>query len=226
MLDRVKVEDTSGVSIFRACTSPVLMLRCAILFFAWMVNSLAYYGLNWSVSSLHGNIYVNFLLMAVMELLSYGLCLLLLDRVGRRPLNCGLMLLAGLTCISTFFPIRYGSDSSQWVTVVLALVGKLGISGSFSTIWIFSTELFPTVLRTSGMAACSICARLGGILTPYIASLANLAVPLVLYGVLSMVAGLLLLLLSETLDTALPDTLQDAVRMDRKKKRTPNTQLI
>ena len=55
------------------------------------------------------------------------------------------------------------------------MIGKLGIAGSFGTIWVFSSELFPTVLRNSGMGASSLFARIGGIIAPYIANLVRLA---------------------------------------------------
>ena len=71
------------------------------------VSSLAYYGLGLSVGTLSGSVHVNFLLSGVMELAAYVLCICLLDRVGRRPLNSALMLLAGLACISTLFTTLY-----------------------------------------------------------------------------------------------------------------------
>ena len=59
----------------------------------------------------------------------------------------------------------------QWITVALAMVGKLGIAGAFAIIWIYSSELFPTVIRNSGMGTSSVCAGLGGVLAPYIANM-------------------------------------------------------
>ena len=57
------------------------------------------------------------------------------------------------------------------VTTVLALVGKMGLSAGFSTVYIFSSELFPTVVRNAGMGASSCMARVGGMVAPYIADL-------------------------------------------------------
>ena len=41
-------------------------------------------------------------------------------------------------------------------------------------IYVYSAELFPTVMRNSGMGLCSLCARIGGILAPYIADLVGI----------------------------------------------------
>ncbi|KAK7503293.1 hypothetical protein BaRGS_00005558 [Batillaria attramentaria] len=94
-------------SVLAALQHPAILTRCFVIFYAWMVSSLTFYGLNLNVGSLSGNVYVNFLLSGIMELVSYILCLCLLDRVGRRALNCGLMILAGVTCTATIFPVLY-----------------------------------------------------------------------------------------------------------------------
>ena len=59
----------------------------------------------------------------------------------------------------------------QWITTVLALIGKCGIAGAFAVTWLYSSELFPTVIRNSSMGTSSLCARVGGIVAPYIANL-------------------------------------------------------
>jgi OCT family organic cation transporter-like MFS transporter 4/5 len=57
------------------------------------------------------------------------------------------------------------------VTVTLAMIGKLGAAAAFAVIYIFSAELYPTVVRNAGMGASSCCARVGGILAPYVADM-------------------------------------------------------
>ena len=53
------------------------------------------------------------------------------------------------------------------------MLGKLGISGSFSIIYLYSGELFPTVVRTTGVGAGSMHARIGGLLAPFVADLVS-----------------------------------------------------
>ena len=57
----------------------------------------------------------------------------------------------------------------QPITTTLAMIGKLGSAAAFAIIYIFSAELFPTVVRNAGMGASSCCARMGGIIAPYVA---------------------------------------------------------
>lgn len=58
----------------------------------------------------------------------------------------------------------------QPVTLTLAILGKIGSAGAFGVVYVFSAELFPTVVRNAGMGACSCVARVGGMLAPYVAS--------------------------------------------------------
>lgn len=57
----------------------------------------------------------------------------------------------------------------HWTVVGLSVLGKIGASTAFATIYLFSAELFPTVVRNSAMGVSSLSARIGGMISPYIA---------------------------------------------------------
>lgn len=57
------------------------------------------------------------------------------------------------------------------------MLGKLAITSSYGTVYIFSTEQFPTVIRNAGLGAGSTSARMGSILAPII----NITVRLLSY---------------------------------------------
>ena len=67
----------------------------------------------------------------------------------------------------------YHFTGLNWITVVLANVGKFGISAAFAVIYVWSAELFPTMVRNSGMGSSSMMARVGGMVCPYIADLVS-----------------------------------------------------
>ncbi|KAK6169539.1 hypothetical protein SNE40_020577 [Patella caerulea] len=221
-------KDKGGqTKVWQMFTSPILLIRTLIIFLNWMVVSMVYYGLGLNVGNLGGDIYLNFTAANIVETAAYVLCLILLDRWGRKALHCTSMLLGGIACILTIFPVLYLDESSEWIVITLSMIGKLGASAAFTVIYIFSAELYPTVVRNSALGASSLFARIGGMVSPYVADLGKLvtgdfgtALPLLVFGGASVAAGLLSLLLPETLNQTLPETIEDAKQIGRKSGKT------
>lgn len=57
-------------------------------------------------------------------------------------------------------------DSLSFLPLILYMGGKWCITMSFSTIYIYTAELFPTNLRHSLLGICSMTGRMGSILSP------------------------------------------------------------
>ena len=55
-----------------------------------------------------------------------------------------------------------------WLLVAFAMIGKFGISAAFGEIYIYTGELFPTVIRSFILGFCGVGARLGATISPYI----------------------------------------------------------
>lgn len=94
------------------------------------------------------------------------------------------------------------------------MVGKLGITAAFGTVYLYTSELLPTSCRTAALGISSMCGRVGSIASPYIATLGDSTgpiVPLAIFGVNAFVSGLLILFLPETLGRELPSTVQEAL---------------
>jgi len=200
------VQDSSIIDLLK---HPNLRWTTLIMCFNWMVNSGTYYGLSLSASNLGGNPYINFFISAAVEIPAYALNIALLNhpRVGRKKALSGYMLFAGLVLTLTIFVPK----SQKTLLISLSMLGKLAITSSYGVCYIFTSELFPTVVRNIGLGVCSMCARVGGILCPYINMLADVwtPIPLIIYGLLALSGGLLALLLPETLGKKLPDTIQE-----------------
>lgn len=178
------------------------------MFFCWAVCTLVYYGLSSNSGTLGGNIFVNFIATMLIEIPSYVFSYLVLDRMGRKGTLSFVLLLGGVACfISGFIPEGY-----DWLVVVLSLLGKFGIAAAFAIVYIYSAEIFPTEYRSVGVGSCSMCARVGGVVAPFIASLADVykPLPLLIFGILSIVSGCLIVFLPETVGCELPQTLQES----------------
>lgn len=73
-----------------------------------MVVSMTYYGLSLNTGNLAGDFYLNYFLAAVMDFPAYTLCLMLMDRWGRKKCHCSAMLLGGIACLSTILTTTFG----------------------------------------------------------------------------------------------------------------------
>lgn len=82
-----------------------------------MVVSMTYYGLSLNTGNLGGDFYVNFLISGVVEFPAYTLCLLLLDRWGRKKCHCSAMLLGGIACLCTIFTISFGGNGNWFLSL-------------------------------------------------------------------------------------------------------------
>uniref|UniRef100_A0A914S3V2 Major facilitator superfamily (MFS) profile domain-containing protein n=1 Tax=Parascaris equorum TaxID=6256 RepID=A0A914S3V2_PAREQ len=54
------------------------------------------------------------------------------------------------------------------MTTPLWLMGKFAISCSFMCIFVYGSEIFPTTIRNVCIGLCSVIARVGGIVAPYV----------------------------------------------------------
>ena len=80
-----------------------------VMCFNWIVTNICYYGLILNSVNLAGSdIYANFSLSAAIEIPSYVFTVLVIDRVGRKPLLVFCQLLAGVTCIIAGYGQNYG----------------------------------------------------------------------------------------------------------------------
>ena len=74
---------------------------------------------------------------------------------------------------TTIIKIFFVYISASWLDVealatALALIGKASIVSCFCIIFIYSSELFPTVIRTVGVGCCAFWGRVGSLLAPQI----------------------------------------------------------
>lgn len=201
---------------------PNLRRKSLLIFFDWFVNSGTYYGLSWNTQNLGGNDLVNFVISGAVEIPAYTFLLFTLNKWGRRNILCGCMVTAGLVLLLTMAV----PNGMVWPVVVLAQLGKMAITASYGTVYIFSAEQFPTPVRNVGLGVASMVARFGGIAAPYINMLAETwkPFPLIIFGTLALIGGLMSLLLPETLNKKLPETIEDGENFGKKVRRVEDAE--
>ena len=56
----------------------------------------------------------------------------------------------------------------HWLHILLSLVSRFGIAVLFGVLYVYTGELFPTVIRSIVMGTVSVGARIGSIISPYL----------------------------------------------------------
>ncbi|XP_070567476.1 organic cation transporter protein-like [Ptychodera flava] len=210
--------EESKASVVDLMRYPNMRKKTLNVFYNWFTVSLVYYGLSLNTSNLGGSDYLNAFLSGAVEIPAYTLSLYIPQTIlGRRWSMFVTEVIGGVACILTLFVPKCGME---WIGITLAMLGKLCISASFAIIYVFSAELYPTPVRTIGMGLASMCARIGGILAPQMILIGTLwePLPIIIFGSTSIVAGVLALLLPETRNKKLPETIEESEEFGKKTK--------
>ncbi|KAI1294820.1 Organic cation transporter-like protein [Halotydeus destructor] len=204
-----EVEETGPLAIFRNAKLRRWSLN---LFFNWYVNALVYYSLSLQSGSLSSDPFHSYFLINLMEIPSVLLITPIMQYFGRRKVLCLFLALGGLACLAPLIV----PDNYSYLITYLAMFGKGTISATFALIYVYSVEIYPTVIRSSGLGICSVMARSGSITAPFVNYLKVFGpfVPLYTCGLLSIAAGILSLDLPETNNKPLPQTMEDLENMD------------
>jgi len=129
---------------------------------------------------------------------------------------------------SVFIPESTGGVNLAPLKTVFVMIGKFGITSAFGIVFLYSPELFPTTLRSLGTGISSFCGRIGNMSAPF-ATVLDVYAPwlsAIVYGTVSIGCGLLVLILPETLNRPLPQSIEEIEnwsKTKRPKKQTKNT---
>ncbi|BFY98985.1 hypothetical protein BsWGS_02025 [Bradybaena similaris] len=211
--DDVSDDDAPVYTVLSLFKTRRMRIYTLLMFYIFMINSLAYYGIMFSTPDLNGNRFLNLFLLGVVEIPAYILCLVSNKFIGRRrSIAIFLFICAAANLTVIFIPNESdgGADLTKLKTA-LVIIGKFGITGSYSTIYLYASEVFPTVIRNQGVGASSFFENIGSIAAPNMVyannSMNNL--PLGIFGGLTIVGCGLVLLLPETQNRLLPQTIDD-----------------
>uniref|UniRef100_A0A0D3FZZ5 Major facilitator superfamily (MFS) profile domain-containing protein n=2 Tax=Oryza TaxID=4527 RepID=A0A0D3FZZ5_9ORYZ len=139
-----------GLSVAKLL-SPKLIRATLLLWMTFFGNAFSYYGIVLLTSELSNEIPGSFL------------SAMIVDRIGRK-LSMASMLFT--SCVF-LFPLIF--SRTDILTRVSLFGARLCISASFTIVYIYAPEIYPTSVRTTGIGVASSVGRIGGILCPLVA---------------------------------------------------------
>lgn len=201
---QLETKQAASGSLVDVVRSPITRTR---LFLAVAINflcSVVYYGLSLNVVNLETNLYVNVLLNAVAEMPAFTITAVLLDKFGRKPLAIGTLWFSGVFCFLGSMVKSVG----VWkiVRMVCGVLGIFGMAGTYNLLFIYTAELFPTVVRNAALGSATQAAQMGAILAPFVVVLGG-GFPFAVFGFCGTAGGILAFYLPETLHKPLYDTM-------------------
>uniref|UniRef100_A0A1Y1K9J5 Major facilitator superfamily (MFS) profile domain-containing protein n=2 Tax=Photinus pyralis TaxID=7054 RepID=A0A1Y1K9J5_PHOPY len=193
-----------------------MRVKSISIFYNWVVCGLCFFGGAQYMGQLGGNVFVNIAMSAVIQIPGTIFSIWFMQSIGRRYTLMGSDFLAGLS----FLLISFVPEDAHWPRVLLGTLGMFGLSVCFPTVYIYSGELYPTVIRNIGVGTSSMFARVGSMLAPFVAGLASYQPWLApaIFGIVPLIGAALCYYLPETKNCVLPETLEDAEKFSRQRK--------
>ena len=220
---RINLTSSEGsfLDLIRSCK---VALRNCIQTYIWTFIALNFYGLQLAASDLEGSVYRDFVLLSIVEIPAIFIAIASCKRFGRKKTSLVPLLFSGCACLV----IAFIPDQGKWkvARIVLGMLGKLFTSVTFNSLYVWSTELFPTGVRAAGMGVLQVSSRIGSSSSPWVANGLKVFfpwLPFLVMGITSLLGAFLGFCLPETMDTTLKETNVDnenaITALDQKKER-------
>ncbi|XP_046977702.1 organic cation transporter protein-like isoform X1 [Vanessa cardui] len=196
-------ERASFLALFR---TPRLRARTIAICFNWFVCGFCFFGVSQYIGHVSGNIFSNVAISAAILVPGTIISIYANKVLGRKITLMSSNCVTGLSCLLiTVVPTSTASH------LTLGCVGLWGMSISFATVYLYAGELFPTVVRNSGVGLSSTVARVGSMVAPFVATLAHTSawLPPLAFGIVPLIGACLCIILPDTRGKKLPDTLEE-----------------
>uniref|UniRef100_UPI00398EBC77 solute carrier family 22 member 6-A-like n=1 Tax=Pristiophorus japonicus TaxID=55135 RepID=UPI00398EBC77 len=192
------------LDLFR--TSGMRRIACCTML-VWFSTSFSYYGLAIDLQGFGVDIYLIQVIFGVVDIPAKLLAFVSLSQIGRRFTQCTSLTLAGSMILANIII----PNELQATRTAFAAVGKGCLSAAFSCCYLHAGELYPTVVRQTGMGLVSTMARVGAMVAPIIRLTGDYIpfLPMSIYGGTAIISGVVAFFLPETLNVPLPDTIEE-----------------
>ncbi|XP_078220996.1 solute carrier family 22 member 4 isoform X6 [Callithrix jacchus] len=222
-LNTLKQQKAFIMDLFRTQNIAIMTIMSLLL---WMLTSVGYFALSLDAPNLHGDAYLNCFLSALIEVPAYIIAWLLLRTLPRRYIIAAVLFWGGgVLLFIQLVPADY-----YFLSIGLVMLGKFGITSAFSMLYVFTAELYPTLVRNMAVGVTSMASRVGSIIAPYFVYLGayNRMLPYIVMGSLTVLIGIITLFFPESLGTTLPETLEQMqkVKWFRSGKKTRDSMEI
>lgn len=208
MMDTDK--STSYLDLFR---TPKIRMYTIIISFIWMFCASTFFGINQYMGRLEGNLYINVMIAAAC--LAPGIIFVIIATLHfKRKVSVITSFSVAAISLLVFIFVPY---SMRGAYLAFAIIGQLGAYTSFMQVYLYSSEVFPTVVRNSAMGFASVFARAGGFAAPFVVNIGIEWASILVFSGLAFCAAILCCFLPETKDIVLLNTIDETEQTNKHK---------
>jgi len=201
---------------FKMFSTGELRKRIIISYLIWYVSTLSYMVMSLNAHNFTSDVHTYLFLNGLAEAPGNILPLIIMIYVGRKATLSSLYFLSGFALIIVIV-IPQGSMAMM----ITLMIGRFSIGAVYAAMLLYTSELFPTTYRNTAIGTSFTMGQLGTISASYVVDILGKDIwyiPSTLCGLLSIVCGLSILLLPETKNKPMPDTIQDLKRAPKEEK--------
>ncbi|XP_052569171.1 solute carrier family 22 member 19-like [Peromyscus californicus insignis] len=206
MKDELEASQTKS-SLWDLFRTPNLRKRMCLLSLVRFLTWISVFGLLINFQHLRTNVFLLQCLLGVITIPANLLGIFLLNHMGRRMSQLFTISLLGISILAIIFV----PEEMQILRMVLATLGGAFSFVSVGNTLVHANELLPTTIRATALGIIGISGSIGASLSPLFMILKTYfdSLPWIIYGVLPILGSLVVLLLPETKNQPLPDSIQD-----------------
>ena len=187
----------SYIDLFRKWKISKITLSISLL---WFSVPTAYYVIMMASANLATDTYASFALSCVADLPAFFISAYLCSRLGHKKANLGCLVLSGVL-LEAIAVVPSSVQHRSIIVTALAFFARVVCASTFYGLYPWTTDIFPTLLRSQGISISAVFAKLGMVLIPFMIKVlqeANPIFPFVIVGVMIIIASLVGLILPET----------------------------
>lgn len=162
------VAKTSGLAHLKKMIHPSFRTTTILVWICWFANSFVYYGITFLTprffSSSDGEVdFMSSFIATLAELPAVALSFLMVSFINRK--SSLVILYAGCSIFLVMVISLFNSNTLPRITLFGA---RLFISAAFSITYLYTSEVYPTSIRTTAVGSSSAISRIAGMCTSFI----------------------------------------------------------
>ena len=193
--------------------TPLYLLCLVVMSFLWMVTTLVYFGLQFSLQEFSEDRFLSGFLFGVIELPAVFLVILIVRFTTRRFSTMLFQSIAGvpMLVLAVVRTIVGDLGENSHFAFAMGLIGKFGTSACFSLVNILAAELFPTNVRSTSYHVAVGCSRVAALGATFASVLFRNKplIPEYAFGSLALLAAVSAVFMPEAKDQPLPQVMED-----------------